>query len=650
MNFFEAQARAKRSSAILILLFLVAISGLILLTAFFTTLTLYYIQYDELPQDLQSINIFAHPQTLLLSTLGVLAVVIFGTLSKYLSLRQGGKSIALLLGGKKISMQTQDSQKRILLNVVEEMSIASGVMMPEVYLLKEAGINAFAAGFNRDDMVIGITQGAVTHLNREELQGVIAHEFSHIFNGDMHMNMRITSLLQGIVMIGNSGRFILRVLFRPRGSITPGKSRSKEEKGGGQLIIALIVLGIGLTVIGFVGSLLGMIIKARVSQKREYLADATAVQYTRYPKGIAGALKKIGALAEHSSVSAPSANTYSHFFFADAMENFWDKIASTHPPLVKRIKALDPYFSGKFRPFKRSEETQRAQTEHTPQEPHDPHDYFKKRAVVDAAVTTIIADVGLINEEALIHSKERLETISEALLAALKEPLTTQALFLLLLSDKSPDILAQQWQKVKQCDTHLAFALLEVKKIAETVTEKEILTLLSLSLPTLKELTKRQYMQFKSLLNDFIHIDKKVTLFEFTLFSSITRPLDRFYKLAPSRIIRHTHLGALKKEAEILFSFLCYEQYQNNTQASFAFQEVIFDAKATALCYQERALYNNEAVFQSIEEITYAGLGLKKRLLEIAVRAVESDGLVEVREHLFIEAMAKILDLPLALS
>jgi len=235
------------------------------------------------------------PRLILLVGGSTLAVIGLGTAYKISSLRGGGPAVAEQLGGRLLHPNTDDADERRVLNVVSEMSIASGVPCPPVYMMAdETSINAFAAGNSPEDAAIGVTRGCVQKLNRDELQGVMAHEFSHILNGDMRLNLRLMGLIHGILVLGILGTVLLR--SGAYGGLAAGGGRRDSGRGGAAVII---LIGGAVMVIGFVGTFFGNLIKASVSRQREYLADASAVQFTRNPQGIGNALRRIG---EGSSV------------------------------------------------------------------------------------------------------------------------------------------------------------------------------------------------------------------------------------------------------------------------------------------------------------------------------------------------------------
>jgi len=290
-------------------------------------------------------GLFWHPE-LFMQVAGVTVVIIaIGSLCKLAKLRKGGKAIAIALGGRALTNPSSDADERELQNIVEEMSIASGLNAPAIYVLdNEPGINAFAAGFTTEDAVIGVTKGAMRLLTRDELQGMIAHEFSHILNGDMRLNLRLVSWIHGIMWIALVGQAVLRAAR----ACVMWNSESDLKKAGLGLFFFGSIVGAVVYGLGSMGALFGRLIKSAVSRQREFLADAAAVQFTRNPLGLANALKKIGGLADGSRLRSPLAPEASHMFFGNGLRGSWFGFFSTHPSLKKRIKLLDPSFDGRF--------------------------------------------------------------------------------------------------------------------------------------------------------------------------------------------------------------------------------------------------------------------------------------------------------------
>lgn len=335
MDFFEHQEKARRKTRYLIFLFVLALLAIVLavdvvMAAVFANLGSGSpaLVVPSLSWATQNVGIIAW------SSLSTVAFVGATSLYRLARLRAGGGSVARGLGGQAVSPDTRDPLRRRLYHIVEEMAIASGVPVPEVYVLEsEPGINAFAAGFSTADAAVAVTRGTLETLTRDELQGVVAHEFGHVLNGDMRLNIKLMGLLFGILVIGMIGRTILR-------SARYSGRRSSRNSGG---VGGILAIGASLMVIGYVGVFFARLIKAGVSRQREYLADASAVQFTRQTEGIAGALKKIGGYAKGSSVENPQAEEVSHMLFALGSRSLSSMMA-THPPLEARIKALDPQF------------------------------------------------------------------------------------------------------------------------------------------------------------------------------------------------------------------------------------------------------------------------------------------------------------------
>src|SRR6478609_3338798 len=318
MNFFERQAAARRNSSRLVLLFALAVVGIVCAVDFAAWLAFGIGTRGESGS--------AAPLLFVCSVL-TLGVIGLGSLYRIASLRGGGETVALQMGGTPIPADTTDFNLRRLRNVVEEIAIASGVPVPKIFVLEhEAAINAFAAGYSPSDAVIAVTRGALDRLNRDELQGVIAHEFSHVLNGDMRLNIRLMGVLFGILMLALIGRKIL---------LNGRFSRSKDAA-------PVMFIALALVIIGYVGMFFGRLIKAGLSRQREYLADASAVQFTRQTQGLAGALKKLAGLPEGSKLGNSDAEEVSHMLFGQGLR--LSSMMATHPPLMERIQALDPSF------------------------------------------------------------------------------------------------------------------------------------------------------------------------------------------------------------------------------------------------------------------------------------------------------------------
>lgn len=468
-DFFQQQDLARRNTKILVLLFTLAVFSLIVLTNLLVMLSFGFFQGQQamhLPWEIISSI-----------SLVVIAVVGLAIMAKWRQLKLGGRTVAQALGGARVTADSQDPLQRRLLNVVEEMALAANLPVPPVYLLPERGINAFAAGYSPADAVIGVTQGCLEQLSRDELQGVIAHEFSHILNGDMRMNIRLIAILNGILFIGHIGYYFLRA---GRGSRIAVSSRNRNQGAGG-----IMLLGLGLVVIGYLGSFFGNLIKAAVSRQREYLADASAVQFSRNPLGIAGALKRIGGYKPGSRISNGNADEMSHLFFGEAISR-WAAIFATHPPLEKRIRRVDPSWNGRFASPNTEQKITPAQTAEQPQE--------RQRRVMQAMIPMLLTQSS-------------------------HQPLPAQAIIcamLLTYSKNSPNSSSNNSRNNNPSNTQDFSAQLqllkayggssllsEVDQLADAVQRLPMpqqVQLLQMSVPALKQLAAEEFQQFDQLL------------------------------------------------------------------------------------------------------------------------------------------------------
>jgi Zn-dependent protease with chaperone function len=342
VDFFAQQDRARRNTRLLVALFMLAVLLLILLTNLLLAGFLWFAEdynlYGGARRDFMGFLRQISLERFAIITLGVVSTVALVSFVRWMQLATGGQAVAESMGGRRVLRQSDSLEEIRALNIVEEMALAASMPVPALYVLPdERGINAFAAGITPADAVVAVTRGALLQLNRHELQGVVAHEFSHILNGDMRLGIRLVALLKGITFIGDVGHILLRSgAYRS----AAGTRRSKEGA-------ALPVLGLGLLVIGWLGTLAAGFIKAAISRQKEFLADASAVQFTRSNEGIADALKVIGGFLPGSLVHAARAEEMSHIFFGEVRHHIWN-LFETHPPLPLRIARLDPSWDGEY--------------------------------------------------------------------------------------------------------------------------------------------------------------------------------------------------------------------------------------------------------------------------------------------------------------
>ena len=664
MNFFQEQEQARQQTALLVGVFALAILLLILITiVFLIGITLSYNDVT-LAQFLVDPWQYLSVKYLYMASIMVVFVVVVGSIFKYAQLSGGGKSVAESLGGKQLNRNRASTQEQVLLNVVEEMAIASGISVPTVYLLSGGSINAFAAGLSVDDAVIGITEGAVEKLNREELQGVIAHEFSHIFNGDMRLNLQLTAILHGILLIGLIGEFIMRSSGRS------GSRGSSGRKSGGGGHLYFVILGAGLLVIGYVGTFFGSVIKANVSRKREYLADATAVQYTRYPYGISGALKKIAYYS--SGLNSAAASEYSHLYFAEGVSTFFGSLLATHPPLEKRIKKIEPRWSGHFPDYSRSRNKKekshadKKKADDIAKEERKQKVMFsqvgvaidkekqsdeksikrnKKERFVQAGIAAAMMQVGQMKEEEIVHVREEISALDQKVIARLSEPLGAQAVILSLLYNAEHK--RELFEVVQNENPYLLLEFASFTKEEHQELQEKSALIVSLSLNALKSLSVEQYKSFKTVVSAFIAADKNISLFEWSLQYIIQRPLEMHLGLRDVPKRTSNNIGAIKKELELLYSMLAQAQYEREDEAEMAFKKIKKEIHAGALQYHPRESINHEQFLGAILAIETAKPAIAERIFEGILYGIKVDGKVSKDENAFIHAVAQLMQVPL---
>ena len=450
--------------------------------------------------------------------LGTLTLVGGGSLYRIASLSGGGHTVAELLGGRPLTPQTSDPDERKILNVVEEMAIASGTPVPPVYLMEdEDGINAFAAGYTPGDAVIGVTRGCIRNLTRDELQGVIAHEFSHILNGDMRLNIRLIGVLYGILLISIAGWIIFR---STSGGVRISTRRDDDDRRGGN---PWPLVGLALYVLGYVGVFFGNLIKAAVSRQREYLADASAVQFTRNPDGIATALKKIGALSEGSKVQSAEAAETSHLFFGDAIGHMFSPFA-THPPLADRIRRIDPSFDGDFSKVKLT-------TGPTVSRASDAGVTLRAQPGASKGSfrfnpAEVLAHVGRVDPQQLAYASALLASYPPSLKDRAYEPFGARAIVFALLVDRdNAEIRDGQRRWLAQYTEpgivqEVEAVLPEVLRLAP----ESRLPLVAMIVPALRRLSHEQFDRFDADVRALVQADNQVSLYEYAAPAALVPP------------------------------------------------------------------------------------------------------------------------------
>lgn len=491
MDFFTAQDRARRLTGKLVVLLLLAVAGLIVAASVLVALAVVLLDDQLLGGD--PLARALEPELFGLVALGVLAVVVIGGLARHFQLRAGGSVVAEALGGRLLNADTRNPDERQLLNVVEEMAIASGMPVPAVYLLEDAAINAFAAGHEPHDAAIGVTRGAIEHFDRDQLQGVVAHEFSHILHGDMRLNLRLVALLHGILVIGLVGRMLLR------GALVGGRGRG-SRRGGGH--VALVALGGALMLVGYAGTLCGNLIKAAVSRQREFLADASAVQYTRNPEGIGGALKTLGAYRLGSRLLASQAPEFSHLYFGSGVRHL-SGLTATHPPLEARIRRVLPRWDGNLpEPFAPKPKPDAAEAP-TTSGPREAPGGGMGGALAGAAMAgAVVASVGHPDAEALASARRRLAGLDARLVEAAHEPFAARALVYGVLMGAEPA--SREAQRQVLVNQALPEVQRELDALAEplaSLAPGDRLPLLELALPVLRQLSAAQFARFRACLS-----------------------------------------------------------------------------------------------------------------------------------------------------
>ncbi|HEY8682404.1 MAG TPA: M48 family metallopeptidase, partial [Rhodanobacter sp.] len=505
MDFFAQQARVRGSSRRLVVLFVLAVIAIMMAIDAVVWLSMGHRAVDGEPAQSNLALLFT-------SSIVVLAGIGLSSLFRIMSLSGGGKTVAESVGAVPVSPDTRDPQLRQLRNVIEEVAIAAGVPVPDIYLMQEEpGINAFAAGYSVSDAAVCVTQGCLDNLSRDELQGVIAHEFSHVLNGDMRLNIRLMGLLFGILVLAIVGR---RVIW------FGGGRGSRRDGGGGQVWM----IGLALIVVGYIGYFFGRLIQAAVARSRESLADASAVQFTRQTDGIAGALKKIAILSEGSELQVANKQEVAHMLFGEA--GTFNALFATHPPLLERIRALEPGFREedltRLSTSLQQAEATRAQTPVAGKSANPlPVPGFVVPPPLPAVLAGAVmaqASVRLAAAPGFEHAAAVHRSLPASLTTAVQQPESALSVMLALASSAQVELQERQRRLIADgFGDDVQRAVSSVFAEVEALSPALRLPLAALAFPALKQLPEGRRQTLLSALDELVRVDGRVDLDEYCL-------------------------------------------------------------------------------------------------------------------------------------
>ena len=638
MDFFARQAETRRLSRWMVLLFILAIAAIVIAINLVVIVAVAILAVEDggllAAQDMSLAN---YPLVVLVTSIVVLGTIGISSLVRTASLSSGGGAVAQQLGGTRVTSDTTDPLRKRLVNVVEEISIASGVPVPQVYVLeREAGINAFAAGHNPSNAAVAVTRGALVNLNRDELQGVIAHEFSHVLNGDMRLSTRLIGLLFGLTVIAMVARLVLR--HAPRG----GSGR----KGGGAIVVIMVAAFIVL-ILGWIGLFFGRLIQAAVSRNRESLADASAVQFTRDPQGLRGALVKIGALGVGSRFSDADAEEVAHMLFAPGLARAF----STHPPLEERIREIDPRFDPKeFEVMRQrmNQERQQAQEEAGRSQPAAAERLsgMLDGAIVlaPAAVAQLVANPGT---EHVLQTHGLLASLPHGFQQVVRQPENAAALFIALALDLSADTRGRQLAFLQQqLGGEFHDAVQALLPQVDSLTSVQRMPALLQVFPALRQLSRTERVALLKCLNGLLTREGRASAFPYALRKLAQVQLQD--ELDPRRrAAGYQTLSALRDELQTLFSVLAMHGSEDETEARRAYEigmESLLPGIRPPFAKPGHWLPKLDQALTRLDRLQPEA---KEMLIEALVRTISHDLRMTVPESELLRAICAVLHCPL---
>ena len=637
MDFFRRQAETRRLSRWLVLLFIVAIVACVIAVDFVVVTAAMIASRDALAvAPTEGWWFQQYPGLVMLSSFVVLGVIGCSTLIKTSQLSAGGSVVAQSVGGTRVTADTNDPLRKRLLNVVEEMAIASGVPVPAVYVLeREAGINAFAAGHNPSNAAIAVTRGALTTLNRAELQGVIAHEFSHVLNGDMRLSTRLIGLLFGLMVIALIGRFVLR--FAPRG----GGGR----KGGGAIAI-IMAAALAVMILGYIGLFFGRLIQAAVSRKRESLADASAVQFTRDPTGLRGALVKIGALGVGSKFQDTDAEEVAHLLFASGVTRAF----ATHPPLEERIREIDPSFRpGEFEAMRIRMNQERALNTEEASRPQ-PDAAERLEGVLQGAIVLAPAMVSqLVGNPGTSHVQRAQElrvSLPPEITAAARDAERARALFLALALDTTEDARGRQLAFIEQqMGRDQRLAMEGLWPAINSLDAAQRMPALLQAFPALHQLGRKERQDLLKCLNELLIREGRVSIYAYALRKLAQVQLRD--ELQPGARTFDLSIESVEDDLQTLFSVLALSGSEDETEARRAYEigmSQLLPVRRPPFQRLSNWPRRLDMALNRIDRLAPAG---KELLVQALVRTISHDLRMTVAESELLRAVCAAVHCPL---
>jgi Zn-dependent protease with chaperone function len=621
-TFFEHQRLARRNTRVMVGLFALAVVAVVAAVDLALGAVYWWTNQEPVPDEL-----------LVLGAAVTLAVILAASLFSIIRLAAGGTAVARMVGARPVPPDTADPLERRLRNVVEEMAIASGVRVPEVYVMDgEGGINAFAAGWDVSGAVVAVTRGTLQRLTRDELQGVVAHEFSHILNGDMRLNIRMLGVLAGIVFIASIGEFVMRSV---RGS--------RDTKG-------FFLVGLALFLIGYVGLFFSRLIKSSVARQREFLADASSVQFTRNPEGIAGALDQIQASGAGTLIASRYAEELSHMFFGPSVK-VWLAFFATHPPLAERIRRVHPGFQADDYRQKRqvappAPAPEAAEALATAVPPAG-----RRGADIGAAwgrtPEQSVALVGSLDAGKIDYAARLLSFLPQPLREAVREPGGAGAAMVALLLAPGEEALRRQLEALNSAGLGTLAGLARAAYVHTRGLGLEFhLPVIDLGLAALKAAPTPAKQEVVAGMEIAVTADRRVSLHEFVILTLVRD------QLAPAgkKVAGNRKISDLKIEASIVLALVAHAGTRvDATGARAAALQAAIRAGSAAMGIPEAAApaLSLESANAALEALKALAPMEKALLVKGLFAAVTLDGTIRVAEAGVMRVVGAVLDCPL---